>query len=265
VSARPSLLFRFLGGDRGQVGELLKGCAKGVGMEAERTGLAFVGDAAILIDQVDAVGPSGVGLLGGVTEFVEDGGEFDSELANAGAGDQAALVFVARAREDNVVLDVRLHLPDVAGMGLKNVDGEEGHLLAVLIVELVEGRNLPPEGRSSVAAEDEDDGLVECRELNAVGLIQFEEVEVGGGIAGLEVASAGLHPERLEWGEEKDDRTGHVRHDAGEFLRRLMHRPVHETDEDEPDDQKASEGADCDFLPGRLLHAHPHDWAMVQR
>lgn len=44
-------------------------------------------------------------------------------------------------------------------MRLENVDGVEGDLIFVLIVQLVEGRNLPPEGWSGVTAEDEDHGL----------------------------------------------------------------------------------------------------------
>jgi hypothetical protein len=44
-------------------------------------------------------------------------------------------------------------------MRLEDVDGVEDDLIFVLIVELVEGRNLPPEGWSGVAAKDEDDRL----------------------------------------------------------------------------------------------------------
>jgi hypothetical protein len=42
-------------------------------------------------------------------------------------------------------------------MGLKDVDGVEIDLPLVLLRKLVQGGNLPPEGWSSVAAEDEDD------------------------------------------------------------------------------------------------------------
>ncbi len=59
-------------------------------------------------------------------------------------------------------------------MRLEDVDGVEGDLIFVLIVELVEGRNLPPEGRSGVAAKDEDDWLftAEGTELDVGGLIK---------------------------------------------------------------------------------------------
>lgn len=44
-------------------------------------------------------------------------------------------------------------------MRFKNVDHEKSDLAAVLIIELVEGGNLPPERWSGVAAEDEYDRL----------------------------------------------------------------------------------------------------------
>jgi hypothetical protein len=50
-------------------------------------------------------------------------------------------------------------LPHVARMRLDNVDNQERDLLVVLIVKLVQGGNLPPEWRSSIAAENEHHGL----------------------------------------------------------------------------------------------------------
>jgi hypothetical protein len=41
-------------------------------------------------------------------------------------------------------------------MRLGDVDDEEINSVFVLVVEFVEGGNLPPEGRSGVAAEDQD-------------------------------------------------------------------------------------------------------------
>ena len=53
-----------------------------------------------------------------------------------------------------------MRLPNVAGMGLEDVDGEKADAIVVVVVELIEGRNLPPVGRSGVTAEDEDDGFL---------------------------------------------------------------------------------------------------------
>ena len=62
-------------------------------------------------------------------------------------------------------------------MRLKDVDDEERDFAVVIVEELVEGGNLPPEGWSSVAAEHEHYGRVggEGGQLDAVGLVEFEE------------------------------------------------------------------------------------------
>ncbi len=50
-------------------------------------------------------------------------------------------------------------LPDVAGVRLNDVDDKERDPIAVLVVKLVQGGNLPPERRSGIAAKDEHDRL----------------------------------------------------------------------------------------------------------
>jgi hypothetical protein len=44
-------------------------------------------------------------------------------------------------------------------MGLEDVDGVERDIVSVLLVQFVERGNLPPEGRSGVAAKDKYHGL----------------------------------------------------------------------------------------------------------
>ena len=126
------------------------------GFEAEGAGFAFVGDVAGGVDQVHAVGPAGVDRLGGVAEFVEQGGNLDSQLAHAGPSHRGAFFFVLGSREDDLIFDVALHLPDVAGVGLGDVNDEEGDLAPVLIVKFIEGGSLPPERRSGIAAENQN-------------------------------------------------------------------------------------------------------------
>ena len=130
-------------------------------------------------------------------------------------------------------------------MGFEDVDGEEADTIVVVVVELVEGRNLPPVGRSGVTAEDEDDRFlrVERRELHARGFVEGEEIEVGRGIAGLEVACAGAHPHGFKGSGEKDGRNGHVHHDLAEFLGRLLHCPEDVTAEDNPDNEEGCDHA----------------------
>lgn len=131
-------------------------------MESERSGPALEGDLTLAIDQVEAVGPRCVNAFGRVAKLVQNCGNLNPKLTHTCSGDGSALVLVAWAGENYFVFDIALHLPDVAGMRLSNVDHEERDLILILMVELVEGRNLPPERWSGVAAEDEHDWLALC-------------------------------------------------------------------------------------------------------
>ena len=86
-------------------------------------------------------------------------------------------------------------------MRLEDVDGVERDLVFVLIVELVEGRNLPPEGRSGVAAKDEDDWLFAAKrtELHVGRFVERGKREVGRHVAGLNGACACTRPQGFKW------------------------------------------------------------------
>ena len=58
-------------------------------------------------------------------------------------------------------------------MGFLDVDDVEGRTVLIILVELVEGGNLPPERRSGIAPKDEHDGFLpaEGGELNAFFLV----------------------------------------------------------------------------------------------
>jgi hypothetical protein len=131
-------------------------------VEAEGPWLALVRHVAGGVDQVKAVRPSRVRLFCGVAEFIEHGRNIDSELTDAGARDETAFVFAPWTREDDIVFNVALHLPDVAGVRLGDVNHQECDLLSILLIELIEGRNLPPKRRSSVTSEYQDDWLSLC-------------------------------------------------------------------------------------------------------
>jgi len=158
-------------------GDFLQRFFEIVWFEAEWTRLALVRDSVVLIDKIDAIGPAGVGGLSCVIESVDHCGEFDSKFAHAGSSNIRTLVEIFRTRENDLVFEIALGLPDVAGVCLDNVDDQKGDSITVLIVELVEGGNLPPEGRSSVAAEDEHDGLTcgESRELHRCGFVELDQ------------------------------------------------------------------------------------------
>ena len=53
-------------------------------VEAEGAGLALEADLALAINQVQAVGPAGVGAFGGVPGIVQERGELNLQVADAG-------------------------------------------------------------------------------------------------------------------------------------------------------------------------------------
>lgn len=69
------------------------------------------------------------------------------------------LVLVLRIGKKHLLAHVDGQLPAIGGMGLLDVDDEEIDAVTILAVERIEGGNLPPERRSSIAPEDQHDGL----------------------------------------------------------------------------------------------------------
>ena len=144
-------------------GSLLKPSERGrklVGLEAKGSGLALVGDPALPVNQIKAIGPAGVGALGGVAKLIEHGRKFQSQLAHTSTRKESPFFFVLRTGKNNLVFYVALHLPDVAGMSFGDVHHQKSNAVGVLFVEFVESGSLPPEGRSSVAAKNQDDRLL---------------------------------------------------------------------------------------------------------
>ena len=129
-------------------------------LKTKGTWFALVSDTAVGIDQIKAIRPTCVCTLRPVAKLIENAGEFYAELSDAGSGDVSAFLFILRAGEDDLVLYVALHLPDIAGVGFGDVDHQKRDAILILLVEFIEGGNLPPEWRSSVAAEDQHDGLL---------------------------------------------------------------------------------------------------------
>ena len=144
-------------------------------LKPKRSRLRLEDNPPALINQINPVRPSRVGLLGGVPELIQHCRELDSQLAHARSGDESALIFILGAGEDDLVFDIALHLPNVARMRLGDVHHQERNLALILIVELVEGGNLPPEGWSSVAAENHHHRLLpgQSRQLHSPGFIQL--------------------------------------------------------------------------------------------
>jgi hypothetical protein len=128
-------------------------------MEPEGSWFALVRDTPVGLNQVQAVRPAGVCRFGLVVEAIDQGWEFDAQPANTRTGHEGAFLLVARAAKQDFVANVALHLPHVSRVSFKDIDRVEIDLALILLRKLIQGGNLPPKGRSRVAAEDEDDGF----------------------------------------------------------------------------------------------------------
>jgi hypothetical protein len=207
--------------------EFLQGFFDAGGLETEWARRGFVGDAAIAIDHVEAIGPAGVSAVGGVVDRVHDGGKFDAELHDAELAKLGAFVVALRTGEEDVIVEIVGILPQVGGMRLADVNDVERRAILVLLVEFIEGGNLPPEGRSGVAAEDEDDRLLAAQggQLKMALVVGAFERKIRSGVAYAECAFARTHPERLQRKHEERD-VREVAHGAREEIRPLAHGEV---------------------------------------
>jgi hypothetical protein len=124
-------------------------------MKAEGPGLALVHNSTICPDQVKPVRPACVRSLNLIVKAIDHCGKFDAEFSHASAGDRSAFGLVLGTGEEHLIADITLHLPHIRWVGLKNVNRVKVRLAFVLLRQFVQGGNLPPEGRSSIAAEDQ--------------------------------------------------------------------------------------------------------------
>ena len=163
---------------------------------------------------------------------------------------QGTLFFVLRTGEDYFLLNIALHLPDVAGVSFQDVNGEKGHLAVVLLVEFIEGGNLPPEWRSRVAAEHQHDRSLrgERCQVDGAAFVLRDQPEVGRRIAGSQVTGPGTQPRGFKREDQERDRAGHMGHHPPEGLRRLTHGPP-----DESGEGRVQQHENCQNLEQKFL------------
>ncbi len=102
-------------------------------MEAKWPGVSLKKDATPSLNQVEPVRPSRVGFFHAIVDPIHDGGELDTQRAHAGIGDRDAFRFIRGTSEQNLFTDIALHLPDIGGMGLQDIDGVEIGFTPVLL------------------------------------------------------------------------------------------------------------------------------------
>jgi hypothetical protein len=139
---------------------LLERICHAIRMKAVRTGARLVGDPAITADHKKPIWPPSVGALRGVVKGVDYRRKFDPQFHDAHLSHLAAFLKILWTRKDHVIVQIVGVLPDVARVRLADIYHVEGGAIFVLLVQTVEGSNLPPEWRSCVASEDEHDGFL---------------------------------------------------------------------------------------------------------
>ena len=140
--------------------ESLDGLSQIFWLKTEWAWLALVQNPTALPNQVEPVGPTRISSLDAIVDTINQCGKLDAKLAHACACNKNTLRFILWTAEQNLVAHIRLHLPHIGGMRLKDIYSVESDPVAVLLGQFVQGGNLPPKGRSRVAAEDQDDRLV---------------------------------------------------------------------------------------------------------
>lgn len=146
-------------------------------------------------------------------------------------------------------------------MRLSDVDHEEADLLSILLVELVQGGNLPPERRSGVTAEDQHGwlSLREGRELNLRTFVEFGQSEIGCRVAYVQGTRAGAHPHCLEGKNEERNFSGQMRHGSAELLWWASHRTVNHSTAQNPHCRNGTHCRDDRFLNRRRFCVHDHE------
>src|SRR3989442_1421409 len=101
---------------RGSWDQPLEGERDFLRMETEGPGPALIGDAAVIVDNVEAIGPARVGLLGRVVDVIDQGGEMNAQLGEAILSNGTPLLEILRRRHGDLFFDIGFRLPGVDGM-----------------------------------------------------------------------------------------------------------------------------------------------------
>jgi len=154
---------------------------------AERAHAAAVGDAGRFVNDVKALGPGGVGVVGSVGHVVDAERERKLETFGEIITNGEALLESRGLGVADVFLEVGLHLPFVGGVRFTNIDSQKIGVLLVIVEDLDDVADLATEGRSSKTTEDEDEwfGAGAFANMKVVGAVEREEASVGSRVADL--------------------------------------------------------------------------------
>jgi len=164
-----------------------------VGIVIKRAHPAAIRDAAGFVDDVEALWPGGVSVVGGVVYVVNAEGDGVMESLNEIVGDGYALGESFRLGVADIIFHIRLHLPLVGGMSFAHVHRQKIGVIFVVIVNLHHVTDVAAERRSSVAAEDDDERSRASAFANVemISTVERKKARVGGVVADFE--SAAMH------------------------------------------------------------------------
>ena len=123
----------------------------------ERPYASAIGDAAAFIDDVNAFGPGGVGVIRGIAHVVDSEGQGKFESFREIIRDDYALLERFWLGVANVILQIGFHLPFVGGMRFANINGQKISVVFVVLVNLNDVAHLAAEGRSSKTSKYQDE------------------------------------------------------------------------------------------------------------
>ncbi len=119
----------------------------------ERSHPAAIGDMAALINDVNALGPCSVSVIGCVAHVIDPKGQREFESLREIIRDGHALLQRFRLRVADIVLHVGFHLPFVGGMRLANVHGQKIRVVLIIFINLNDVAHLAAKWRSSKTSE----------------------------------------------------------------------------------------------------------------
>ncbi len=119
-----------------------------------RSGASVVGNTALGVDQIQALGCGAVSLVYGVVHLLDEDGQGDVQIQATGLSHFFSLAIALVLPEQDAFGNVAIGLAPVGGMGFLNVHYEKFDLLGKPAADLFDTLNLSAERGSSVAAKD---------------------------------------------------------------------------------------------------------------
>ena len=162
-----------------------------VGVVIERAHAAAVSNVAGFVDDVEAFGPCRVGVVRGVVDVIDAESDGIVKALDEIVCDGDALREGFWLGVTHVVLHVGLHLPLVGWVRFTDINSQKVGVILVIVVNLHHVTDVATEGRSSVAAEDDDEwaGAGALANMEMSRPIESDEPSVRSVVANLQAAA----------------------------------------------------------------------------